>query len=131
MEHDGMPSNLLISIIDDDDSAREAIASLVRAFGFMAAEFRSAADFLKSDHPARTDCLIVDVQMPGMTGLQLHRHLSTSDTPIPTILITAYADEATRVRAREVGIQCYLAKPLDPDRLLDCIRSALVHRNSC
>ena len=120
-----MSDDSLISIVDDDESAREAVAGLVRSLGFVAAEFESAADFLKSDHRSRTACLIADVRMPGMTGPELYRHLMASGTPIPTVLITAYADEAAHARALKAGIRCYLAKPLKPDELLACIHSTI------
>lgn len=115
----------LIAVVDDDASAREAVASLVRSFGFLAAEFESAAAFLASDRLSRTACLIADVRMPGMTGPELYGHLVASGAPIPTVLVTAYAQEADRARALKSGIRCYLAKPLDPDELLACIRSAI------
>jgi FixJ family two-component response regulator len=115
----------LISIIDDDESAREAAVGLVRALGFTATEFQSAADFLQSSHLSRTACLIADMRMPGMTGLELYRHLIAVGAPIPTVLVTAYPDEAVRANALKAGIRCYLAKPLVPDALLVCIRSAL------
>lgn len=117
--------NPLISIIDDDESTREAVVGLVRALGFTAMEFHSAAAFLQSGHPVHTACLIVDMRMPGMTGLELHRHLVATGTPIPTVLVTAYPDDAVRMRASKAGIRCYLAKPLEPETLLACIRSAL------
>jgi FixJ family two-component response regulator len=120
-----MVMHTLISIVDDDESAREAVAGLVRSLGFVAAEFESAADFLKSDHLSRTACLIADVRMPGMTGPELHNYLTASGALIPTVLITAYADEAARNRALKAGVRCYLAKPLKPDELLACIRSAI------
>ena len=120
-----MPATLLVSIIDDDASAREALAGLVRAMGFDVAEFAGAAAFLKSAQASRTACLIADMWMPDMTGLDLHHHLIAVGTPIPTVLVTAYPDEAVRARAWKAGIRCYLAKPLAPDALLRCIRSAL------
>lgn len=120
-----MSVNLLISVIDDDGSAREAVVGLVGALGFTAAEFQSAADFLSSDDLLRTACLIADMRMPGMTGLELYRHLIAVGTPIPTVLVTAYPDEGARARALKAGVRCYLAKPLEPDALLACIRSAL------
>jgi FixJ family two-component response regulator len=127
MESVGMSANLLISIVDDDESARDAVVGLVRALGFTAAEFQSATDFLKSSHLLQTACLITDMRMPGMTGLELYRHLIAVGTPIPTVLVTAYPDEAVRARALKAGIRCYLAKPLEPDALLGCIRSALAN----
>jgi FixJ family two-component response regulator len=120
-----MSENSLISIVDDDETTREAVAGLVRSLGFIAVVFENAADFLKSDHLSRTGCLIADVRMPGMTGPELHSYLRASGTPIPTILITAYADEAVQARALKAGVRCYLVKPLNPDELLACIRSAM------
>jgi FixJ family two-component response regulator len=116
----------LISIVDDDEAAREAVVALVRVLGFTAAPFRSAAEFLKSVCLPRTDCLIADMQMPGMTGLELYRHLVAAGQSIPTILVTAYPDEAVRAFALSAGVRCFLAKPLKPDALLGCIRSAFV-----
>jgi len=81
-----------------------------------------------SPHICRTSCLIADVQMPGMTGLDLHRHLSASGKPIPTILITAYPDDSVRERAVAAGAIGYLSKPFDENDLLACIRSALTTR---
>lgn len=124
-----MSENFLISIVDDDETTREAVAGLVRSLGFVAAVFENADDFLKSDYVSRTACLIVDVQMPGMTGPELHNFLMVSGTPIPTVLITAYADEAAQARALKAGVRCYLAKPLEPDELLACIRSATADGN--
>lgn len=121
----GMPAKLLVSIIDDDESAREAAVGLVRALEFAVAAFQDAADFLGSGQALRTACLIADMQMPGMTGLELYLHLIAVGTPIPTVLVTAYPDEAVRAQAMRAGIRCYLAKPLEPDALLRCIRSAL------
>jgi FixJ family two-component response regulator len=120
-----MSDSYLVSIVDDDETTREAVASLVRSLGFIAVVFENAADFLKSDHLSRTACLIADVRMPGMTGPELHGYLRTSGTPIPTILITAYADEAARAQALKAGVRCYLAKPIIPDELLACMRSAI------
>jgi FixJ family two-component response regulator len=120
-----MSDSYLVSIVDDDETTREAVASLVRSLGFIAVVFENAADFLKSDQLSRTACLIADVRMPGMTGPELHGYLRTSGTPIPTILITAYADEAARAQALKAGVRCYLVKPIIPDELLACIRSAI------
>jgi FixJ family two-component response regulator len=120
-----MSDNSLISIVDDDETTRVAVAALVRSLGFFAAAFENATDFLRSDNLSRTACLIADVRMPGMTGPELYRHLIAMGTPIPTVLITAYADEAARDRALKAGVRCYLAKPLKPDELLACIRSAI------
>src|SRR4051794_38699192 len=119
-----MPKRL-ISIVDDDESMREAIMSVMRAAGFSPEAFPCAGDFLKSERRGRTDCLIADVQMPGMSGLELHGRLVQSGCAIPTVLITAYPDEKIRARALQAGIVCYLTKPFNESELLDCIQSAL------
>ncbi|WP_373089076.1 response regulator transcription factor [Sneathiella sp.] len=120
-----MLPKLLISITDNDDSARDAVAGLVRSFNLIAVDFKSAGDFLESDVRLRTDCLISDVRMPGMSGIALFRFLNASDRPIPTILMTAFADEAAHQAALAAGVVCYLSKPLDADMLFDCIRMAI------
>lgn len=110
-----------IVIIDDDQAACDALVGLVRASGFAAVGFRSAAEFLRSDGFAQTSCLIADMQMPRMNGLELHMHLLASGTPIPTILVTGYPNEATKGRALRAGVLCYLTKPCAPADLLECI----------
>jgi FixJ family two-component response regulator len=123
----GLPGKVVISIVDDDDSAREGVTDLVGTLGFSVHSFPSAADFLSSDQLHFTSCLIADVQMPGMTGLELHDRLVASGLAIPTILITAYPDERIRVRALRAGVVCYLIKPFAEEDFLDCIRLALNH----
>jgi FixJ family two-component response regulator len=120
----------LISIIDDDESMREAIKGLVKSLGYRVEVAASAQEFLSSPHVRRTSCLITDMQMPEMTGLELYQRLSTSGKPIPTILITAYPDDGVRERARSAGVIGYLSKPFDENDLLACIRSALTHARS-
>jgi FixJ family two-component response regulator len=120
-----MPNKPVIAIVDDDESVREATMSLMRALGFLAEAFPCAEDFLKSDGLHRTSCLIADVRMPGMSGLELYHRLVASGTPIPTVLITAHSDDGVRARALQAGIICYLTKPFREDDLLGCIRSAL------
>jgi FixJ family two-component response regulator len=121
----------LISIVDDDESIREAIRGLMRSLGYSVEAVASAQEFLSSRHVSRTSCLIADMQMPGMTGLELHRHLLASGTPVPTILITAFPDNAARERALAAGVVGYLSKPFDEDDLLACVRSALIEARSC
>ena len=123
-----MPKKPLISIVDDDESVREATKGLMKSLGFTAKTFSSAADFLTSRHLRRTACLIADVNMPGMTGPELHDRLRDLGSTIPTILITAYHDDNVRARALSAGVICYLRKPFDEDDLLVCIHSALVQR---
>jgi FixJ family two-component response regulator len=120
-----LPRTAVIAIVDDDRSVREALASLVRSLGYGAMTFEGAEDLLKSKRRRRVSCLIADVQMPGMTGLELHNRLVTSGEPIPTILITAFPDERARERALADGAVGYLSKPFDENDLLACIRAAL------
>jgi FixJ family two-component response regulator len=120
-----LPSKFLISIIDDDESSREAVTSLMRSLRFTVKAYPAAADFLASPHVRNTSCLITDIDMPCMTGVELHEHLVESGYDIPTILITAFPDDSTRARAAANGVICYLSKPLDEDALLGCVRSAL------
>jgi FixJ family two-component response regulator len=115
----------LISVVDDDESMREAMRGLMKSLGYAAQAFASAEEFLNSREALRTSCLIADVQMPGMTGLELHRHLIASGNAIPTILITAYPNDRARARALGDGVMGYLSKPFDEDDLLACIRSSL------
>lgn len=123
-----MPKKLVVSVVDDDDSVREGTTDLLNAVGFMAEAFPHAEDFLKSSRVHSTSCLIADVQMPGMTGIELHQQLVQSGKLIPTILITAYPDDRDRARALQAGVIGYLTKPYDEDALLACIRSAVERR---
>lgn len=129
MEGLGMSDDLLIVIVDDDQSAREATGDLVRALGFPALEFCSAADLLKSEERRRMTCMIADVQMPGMNGLDLYLQLAASGTPTPTLLMTAYRDEAMHKRAVEAGVDLFLEKPLEADQLLAWVQSAIEHHD--
>jgi FixJ family two-component response regulator len=115
----------LISIVEDDQLFRESMQKLVALLGYTVEAFASAADFLKSPFVTETDCLVADVQMPGMTGIELHRQLVATGRAIPTILVTAYPNEAARNRALRDGVVCYLPKPVDDDHLEHCLRSAL------
>ena len=119
-----MASNL-ISIVDDDESVRRTTKLLVESFGYRAAVFESAESFLKSDQLYDTSCLVVDVQMPGMNGLQLQSHLAGEGYSIPTIFITAYGDRESRRQAMEAGAVAFLDKPFSDEQLLKSIRSAL------
>jgi FixJ family two-component response regulator len=120
-----MAKRALISIVEDDQPFRESMRKLVMLLGYTVEAFTSAADFLKSPLVAQTDCLVSDVQMPGMTGVELHKHLIETGHAIPTILVTAYPNEAVRNRALKDGIFCYLPKPVDDDQLERCLHSAL------
>jgi FixJ family two-component response regulator len=116
-----------ISIVDDDESVREAMEARMKSLGFHARTFPSAADFLASPGIEHTSCMIADIHMPHMTGVELHRHLVDSGFEIPTILITAYPNDEVRARALADGVKCYLVKPFDDDELLRCVRSALAN----
>jgi FixJ family two-component response regulator len=120
-----LPSTAAIAIVDDDRSVREALTSLVRSLGYVAMAFECAEDLLKSRRRRRLSCVIADVQMPGMTGLELYDRLVASGEPIPTILITAFPDERARKRALQAGVVGYLTKPFSEDDLLACVRSTL------
>lgn len=120
-----MSTKNLISIIDDDEGMREAIKGLMRSLGFAVAVFPSAVDFLAYSNFRKTSCLIADVQMTGMTGVELYSLLRESGYAIPTILITAYPNDSVRARVLADGVICYLSKPFDEDALLGCIYSAL------
>jgi FixJ family two-component response regulator len=120
-----MPQHPLISIVEDDQLFRESMKKLVRLLGYTVEAFPSAADFLASPLLPETACLVADVQMPGMTGVELHKNLIDAGYAIPTILVTAYPNEAVRNRALKKGVVCYLSKPVDDEHLERCLRSAL------
>jgi FixJ family two-component response regulator len=125
-----VPKKPVISIVDDDPSVREGTVDLLDSMGFIAEPFERADDFLKSNRLHSTSCLISDVRMPGMTGLELHNRLVGSGNVIPTILITAFPNDRDRARALQAGVKCYLTKPFNEDDLLACIRSALRFRRA-
>jgi FixJ family two-component response regulator len=120
-----MPMNRVVCIVDDDLSVREGTMDLLNSLGFIAVAFARADEFLQFDRLYNTSCLIADVQLPGMTGLELYEQLVVSGREVPTILITAFPDEKDRVRALQAGVICYLTKPFDGKELIACIRSAL------
>ncbi len=116
----------IISVVDDDESVRESLESLIRSAGFAAKVFSSAEEFLNSDGPRGTDCLILDVRLPGMSGIELHRHLAANHHKLPVIFITAHgSDEKTRSRALSDGAVDYLIKPFAEDALLNAVQVAL------
>ena len=120
-----MLERTLISIVDDDQPFRESMRKLVSLLGYTVEAFQSAADFLESDLLPETACLVADVHMPRMSGVELHGRLVKLGYAIPTILVTAYPDELVRDRVLKDGVVFYLSKPVD-DRVLErCLRSAL------
>jgi FixJ family two-component response regulator len=114
----------VITIVDDDESVREALRSLIRSVGFRAETFASAEDFLNSSHLKETACLILDVQMPGMGGLELQRQLASGDHPIPIIFISAHRNEEAQARALQAGAIDFLRKPFSEQALLDALDAA-------
>jgi FixJ family two-component response regulator len=120
-----MPERPLVAIVDDDESHRRATQSLLRAAGFSTVVFGDAESFLSSAIHASTACLVTDMRMPGMSGLELYQALVASGETIPTVLVTAYTDDLTRLKARNAGITCFLGKPFAVEDLLECIRNAL------
>ena len=115
----------LIAVVDDDDSVRDSLGGLFRSVGFTARAFASAAAFLQSDDLAKTDCVILDVRMPGMGGLELQRRLVACHPELPVIFMTAHDDPRTRSQALSGGAAGYLIKPFSEEALLDAVRGAL------
>ena len=120
-----MAKRPLVAIVDDDKSIRNGTRDLLKAAGFSTALFDDAESFLASASRATAACLVADMRMPGMTGLELYQALVADGGAIPTVLITAHPDVVTQSRAREAGITCYLSKPFAPDDLLGCVHEAL------
>jgi FixJ family two-component response regulator len=120
-----LPLVPVISIIDDDTSVRVAANRLVRSLGYVAHTFASAKDFLQSPNVDDTWCVIADVQMPGMSGVELQSLLNAQGRDVPMIFITAFPEESIRTRALEGGAIGFLSKPFDGQVLIECIDCAL------
>jgi FixJ family two-component response regulator len=115
----------LVSVVEDDRFFRDSMGRLTRSLGYTVEAFPSAADFLASPRLGETACLVADVHMPTMTGIELYRHLVDEGHVIPTILVTAYPNDVDRARALNDGVVCYLRKPIDEQHLMRCLRAAL------
>ena len=115
----------IIAVVDDDEAVRAAIENLVRSLDLGVAVFASAEAFLASTIRRCVACLITDVQMPGMSGIDLQRHLAATGDAVPVILITAFPRDDVRSQAEAEGAYGYLAKPFDGPRLIECIERAL------
>jgi FixJ family two-component response regulator len=115
----------LVSVVEDDPSFRDSMRRLMRSLGYSVEAFSSAADFLASPRLVETACLIADVHMPAMTGVELYRRLIEAGYVIPTILMTAYPNDTDRTQALNDGIVCYLRKPFDEGDLIRCLHAAL------
>src|SRR3984893_1471362 len=120
-----MPKPSLVSVVEDDQLFRESMGRLMRSLGYSVEAFPSAADFLASPRLVETACLIADVNMPAMTGVELYKHLIDAGHAIPTILVTAYPNDLDRARALDDGVVCYLRKPVDEQHLIRCLHAAL------
>ena len=123
-------TKLLVSVVDDDRFFRDSMRRLMRSLGYTIDVFPSAADFLASPRLAETACLIADINMPLITGIDLHRRLIAKGYTIPTILVTAFPNEADRASALNDGVVCYLHKPLDEPHLIRCVNEALTPGDS-
>ena len=117
-----------IAIVDDDQSVRDAVTNLFRSMGFPAVAFASAEEFLNSGSLDQTSCIVLDVQMPGMDGLSLQRHLAAAGRHIPIVFVTGYPDAGLRDKAMSLGAVCFLTKPFNEADLVDGLRSALTDR---
>lgn len=113
-----------VSIIDDDESLRGALVSLVRSFGYDAQGFDSAEQFLAAGGASGCDCIVTDIHMPGLSGIELKQQLTLADDTTPVIMITARSEPALRERARESGALCLLTKPFEANELIACIEQA-------
>ena len=120
-----MMKTVLVSVVEDDRFFRESMQRLMRSLGYMVDAFSSPGEFLVSPRLGETACLIADVHMPAMTGLELHRHLVETGHQIPTILVTAYPNDVDRACALDEGVMCYLRKPVDEQELMRCLQGTL------
>ena len=120
-----MPVNSTISIVDDDAPVREAIRRLIKSVGMNARVYASAEDFLSTNHAQDTACLILDVQMPGMSGLELQQHLIGSGSQIPIVFVSAHSDDRIRQQALGAGAVGFLFKPFSEEALVDAVHAAL------
>ena len=118
-------SQALISIVDDDECMRESLQSLLQVLGYNVSTFSSGDEFLKSEQVHDTSCLITDVQMPGMSGIDLQDHLTAGGHCIPIIFMTGYPDDSVRARAMKAGAVGFFSKPFRQDHFIGCIDKAL------
>jgi FixJ family two-component response regulator len=119
------PADAMVYVVDDDTSMREALSSLIRSVGLHVAVFSSAQEFMRHERPDTAACLVLDVRLPGLSGLDLQRELASSDVRIPIIFITGHGDIPMSVRAMKAGAAEFLPKPFREQELLDAIRQAL------
>ena len=115
----------LVSIVDDDESLRRSVKNLLTSVGFQVETFASAEAFLQSAHRADTRCVVFDLRMPGMSGLDLLMHLAATGSPIPVVILTAHSDDEARRRTLQAGAVAFLGKPFHGEALLGAVRRAL------
>jgi FixJ family two-component response regulator len=121
---------MIVSIVDDDESIRDSISALVRSLGYIPHAYPSAEDFLNSAAAESADCLVLDIQMPGMSGIELQQALATKGSKLPIIFITAFPEDHAKQKVLAAGAVCLLSKPCDGDVLESCIQSALTLRGA-
>jgi FixJ family two-component response regulator len=120
-----VPLKRFISVIDDDESMRSAVLALVRSAGYDAHGFESAEEFLRCGSLSVFACVITDIQMPGMSGIELKEHLTATHYSVPVIMITAHHNPGLEEKAAASGAACFLQKPFDPDHLIRCVEGAM------
>jgi len=118
----------LVSIVDDDESLRRSVKNLLTSVGFQVETFASAEAFLESAHRADTRCVVLDLRMPGMSGLDLLMHLAATGSPIPVVILTAHSDDEARRRTLQAGAVAFLGKPFHGEALLGAVRRALAEK---
>ncbi|EPE94751.1 response regulator transcription factor [Rhizobium grahamii] len=123
-----MPSVPTIAVVDDDEAIREAMDDLVKSCGYDSRLFASAEEFLAFEPRSDIDCMLVDVMMPGLSGIELQAELNKRPSHPPVIFVTSYKDERTRNAAMSAGAFAFLGKPVDIERLIGCLESALTHQ---
>ena len=126
MEDRRLPATALISVIDDDDSLRLALMGLMRSLGHRVEGFASAEAFLDAGAPARSQCIVTDIQMPGLSGIDLKNRLDDEGSSVPVIMITARPEPLLHARAMESGAFCLLKKPFETEEFITCLDKALV-----
>jgi FixJ family two-component response regulator len=119
----------LVSIVDDDESLRRSVKNLLTSVGFQVETFASAEAFLQSAHRADTRCVVLDLRMPGMSGLDLLVHLAATGSPIPVVILTAHSDDEARRRTLQAGAVAFLGKPFHGEALLGAVRRALAENS--